>query len=151
MAQPFACARLAPPLVKVNILGMDPARFPAGPTCSAEVRTGAVRAKGLMLVRRGCHYARLRSERNGGPRETRCRCVSAAISSSPVCLSAIRRSGRDADRGALISERCSDLRDEERCRREDAQRLLALLLQNAAARESWALREKRHTPAHEKE
>lgn len=48
-------ARPAPPLVKINILGMDPARFPADPARSAEVRISAVRAKSLMLAMRQRH------------------------------------------------------------------------------------------------
>src|SRR5262249_35678158 len=39
-----------PDRVRLTIVGMDPARFPAGPSCSAEVRVGAIGAKGLMLV-----------------------------------------------------------------------------------------------------
>ena len=41
---------ILPNLVKVTIVGLDPARFPAGPACSADVKVGGVGAQGLQLI-----------------------------------------------------------------------------------------------------
>jgi len=40
---------ILPNLVTVKIVGLDPARFPAGPACSVEVKVGGVGAQGLTL------------------------------------------------------------------------------------------------------
>ncbi|SDZ14031.1 hypothetical protein [Nitrosomonas sp. Nm33] len=38
------------PIVRVTVENMDPARFPAGPACSAEITAGAISVKGIHLV-----------------------------------------------------------------------------------------------------